>query len=85
MVVGHLGTAMCKSGAGRKRRRLASTVVQVAAGKDFWEWYQVLENIYIFNYLVTIISFENMHWTMLARNLKRLQRKWGQLSHLLFQ
>ena len=46
---------------------------------------QVLEKLDTFKYLVRILYFDNSKFPMVAWNLQRERRKWGQLSYLLYQ
>ena len=84
-MMGKLGTALCKRGTEkkRKRRRLPSTAAWVAAGTEFRALNQVLEKVITLNYLGRMMSLNDSNWTVFSRNLQRVHRKRVRLSPML--
>ena len=83
MSSGHLGITMWKSGGKRKHHHLDFIAAQLAAGTEFRAQDQVLEKLYMFNYLGRMLSFDDRYWPVVERNLHKDWSTWGRLSCLM--
>ena len=65
--------------------RISTNYSRIASWTQFWESDQVLNKVYIFNYLGSIISFYDRDCPDVSRNLYRAWSKLGWFSCLLGQ
>ena len=79
----HKITAMCRSGAERKRRRLAETEIQENTEMAFEVYGKQLKTVPIFKYLGRILTAGDEDWPAVAGNLGKAQKSWGRLKRIL--
>ena len=70
----HKNTAMCKSGAERKRRRLAETEIRESTEMAFEVYGKQLKRVPSFNYLGRILTAGDDDWPAVAGNLGKAQK-----------
>ena len=78
----HKGTAMCRSGAERKRRRLAETELQESTEMAFEAYGTQLEVVTSFKYLGIILMTGEDNWPAVAGNLGKARKIWGRLKRI---
>ena len=74
---------MCRSGAGRKRRRLAKTEVQESTEMDFEVYGEQLKTVPSFKYLCRILTKGGDDWPAVAGNLGKARKSWGRMQRIL--
>ena len=79
----HKSTAMCRSGAERKRRRLAETEIQESTEMAFEVYWKQLKTVSSFKYLGRILTAGDNDWPAVAGNLGKARKNWGQLQQIL--
>ena len=67
----HKDTAMCRSGAERKRRRLAEAEIREITERDFEAYGEQLELVPRFTYLGRVMTAGDDDWPSVAGNLKK--------------
>ena len=70
----HNSTEMCRSGAERKRRRLAETEMQENTEMDFEAYGKQLEAMPSFKYLGRILTAADDDWPAVAGNLGKARK-----------
>ena len=81
--VRHKSTDMCRSGADRKRRRLAETEVRYSTEKAFEVYGQQIQSVPRFKYLGRVLTEGDDDWTAVAGNLAKARKSWGRLQGIL--
>ena len=76
-------TAMCRSGADKKRRRDTEEELRESAERAFEAYGGQLESVSRFTYLGRVITAGDDDWPAVAGNLKKAQKIWGRLSRIL--
>ena len=79
----HKSTAMCSSGAERKRRRLAETEIQESTEVAFEVYRKQLKTVPSFKYLGRILTAGGDDWPAVAGNLGKARKSWGRLKRIL--
>ena len=79
----HHVTAMCRSGAEQKRRRLAETELQEITEMAFEAYGKQLEAVPSFKYLGRIMTVGDDDWPAVAGNLVKARKSWRQLKRVL--
>ena len=79
----HHNTAMCRSRAERKRRRLAETELQESTEMAFEAYRKQLEAVPNFKYLGRIMTAGDDDWPAVAGNLVRARNSWKRLTRIL--
>ena len=79
----HHGTAMCRSGAERKRRKMAETELRESTEMAFEAYGKQLEVVPSFKYLGRIMTAGDDNWPAVAGSLGKAQKIWGQLTIIL--
>ena len=74
---------MCRSGAERKRRRLAETEIRESTDMAFEVYGEQLNKVPSFKYLGRILTVGDDDWTAVAGNLGKARKSWGQLQQIL--
>ena len=74
---------MCRSGAERKRPRLAETEIQESMEMAFKVYRKQLKMVPSFKYLGRILTAGDDDWPAVAGNLGKAQKSWGQLKLIL--
>ena len=77
--VRHRDTAMCRSGAERKRRQLAEAEIRERTERAFKAYGDQLESVPRFTYLGRVMTAGDDDWPAVAGNLKKARRSWGRL------
>ena len=78
----HHDTAMCRSGAERKRRRVAETELQENTERAFEAYGNPIEAVPSFNYLGRIMTVGDDNWPAVAGNLLKARKSWGRLTRI---
>ena len=79
----HKSTAMCRSGADRRRRRLAETEVRESTEMAFEVYRDQLQTVPSFKYLWIILTEGGNDWPAVAVNLGKAQKSWGRMQRIL--
>ena len=79
----HKDTAMCRSGADKKRRRDTEEEIRESAERAFEAYGGQLESVSRFTYLGRVMTAGDDDWPAVAGNLKKARRSWGRLSRIL--
>ena len=79
----HKSTAMCRSGAERKRRRLAETEVRESTEMTFEVHGERLQTVPSFKYLGRILMEGDDDWPAVAGNLGKARESWGRIKRIL--
>ena len=79
----HKSTAVCRSGAERKRWRLAETEIRESTEMDFEVYGTQLKTVPSFKYLGRILTAGDDDWPAVAGNLGKVQKIWGRLKRIL--
>ena len=79
----HKNTAICRSGADRKRRRLAEAEVRESAEMAFEVYRKQLQSVPSFKYLGRTLTAGGDDWPAVARNLGKARKSWGGLQRIL--
>ena len=79
----HKSTAMCRSGAERKRRRLVETEMQESTEMAFEVYGKQLKTVPSFKYLGRILTAGDDDWSAVAGNLGKARKSWGRLKRIL--
>ena len=79
----HKSTAMCRSGADRKRRQLAETEIRESTKMAFEVYGRQLNTVPSFKYLGRILTAGYNDWPAVAGNLGKAQKSWGRLQRIL--
>ena len=79
----HPGTAQCKKGAERKRRRLAEAETQESAERAFEAYGEPIKNVTEFKYLGRVLTAGDDDWLAVVGNLGKARRIGGRLSRVL--
>ena len=79
----HNITAMSRSGAERKRRRLAETEIRESTEINFEVYEKQLKTVPSFKYLGRIMTAGYDDWPAVAGNLGKAWKSWGQLKQIL--
>ena len=79
----HHDTTMCRSGAERKRRRMAETELQESTERAFEAYRKPIEAVPSFKYLGQIMTAGDDNWPAVAGNLVKVRKIWGRLTHIL--
>ena len=79
----HKDTSMCRSGAERKRRRLAEAEIRESTEMAFEAYGEQLELVPRFTYLGRVITAGDDDWPAVAGNLQKARRSWGRLQRIL--
>ena len=81
--VRHKKTAMCRSGAERKRRQLAETEIRESTEMAFEAYGKQLQTVPSFKYLGRILTAGDDDWPAVSGNLGKAQKSWGWLQQIL--
>ena len=79
----HKDTAMCRSGAERKRWRLAEVEIRESTERAFKAYGEQLESVPRFTYLGRVMTAGDDDWPSVAGNLAKARRSWGRLQRIL--
>ena len=79
----HKDTAMCRSGADKKRRRDTEAEIRESAERAFEAYGGQLESVSRFTYLGRVMTAGDDDWPAVAGNLKKAWKSWGRLSRIL--
>ena len=79
----HKSTAMCRSGAERKRQRLAEIEIQESMEMAFEVYGTQLKTVPSFKYLGRILTAGDDDWPAVAGNLGKERKSWGRLKRVL--
>ena len=79
----HPGTAQCKRGAERKRRRLAEAETRESAERAFEAYGEPIKNVTEFKYMGRVFTAGNNDWPAVVGNLGKARRSWGRLYWVL--
>ena len=79
----HKDTAMCRSGAERKRRRDAEAEIRESAERAFEAYGGQLESVSRFTYLGRVMTAGDEDWPAVSGNLKKARKSWGRLRSIL--
>ena len=79
----HKSTAMCRSGAERKRRQLADTEVRESTEMAFEVYGVQLKTVLSFKYLGRIMTAGDDDWPAVAGNLGKARKSWGRMQRIL--
>ena len=79
----HKSTAMCRSGAERKRRRLAEEEIWESTEMSFEAYGKKLKTVTSFKYLGRILTAGDDDWPAVAGNLGKARKSWGRLQRIL--
>ena len=79
----HKATAMCRSGAERKRRRLAEAEVRESAEMAFEVYGKHFQSVPSFKYLVRTLTAGGNDWLLVAGNMGKARKSWGRLEQIL--
>ena len=79
----HKDTAMCRSGAERKRRRLAESEIRESTERAFEAYGEQLESVPRFTYLGRVMTAGDDDWPAVAGNLAKARRSWERLQRIL--
>ena len=74
---------MCRSGAEKKRRRLADAEVRDSAEMDFEVYREQLQVVPRFKYLGRILTEGDDDWPAVTGNLGKARKIWGRLQGIL--
>ena len=79
----HKSTEMCRSGADKKRRRLAEAEVRDSTKMAFEVYGKQIQSVFRFKYLGRILTEGDDDWPAVAGNLAKAQKSWGRLQGIL--
>ena len=79
----HKSTEMCRSGANKKRRRLAEAEVRYSTEMDFEVYGKQIQSVPRFKYLGRILTEGDDDWPAVAGNLAKARKSWGRLQGIL--
>ena len=79
----HLGTAQCKKGAERKRRRLAETETMENLERAFHAYGKPMEAVSEFRYLGRLLMATEDDWPAVTGNIRKAWVSWGRLARVL--
>ena len=79
----HLGTAQCKKGAERKRRRLAETETRENSERALHAYGKPMEGVSDFRCLGRILTATENDWLAVAGNIRKVRVIWGRLARVL--
>ena len=79
----HKDTAMCQSGAERKRRKDTEAEIRESAERAFEAYGGQLESVSRFTYLGRAMTAGDDDWPAVAGNLAKARRSWGRLGRIL--
>ena len=79
----HLGTAQCKKGAERKRRRLAETETRENSERAFHAYGKPMEAVLEFRCLGRLLTATDDYWPEVAGNIRKARVSWGRLARVL--
>ena len=79
----HKDTAMCRSGAERKRRRLTEAEIRESTEMAFEAYGEQLQLVPRFTYLGRVMTAGDEDWPAVAGNIKKARRSWGRLQRIL--
>ena len=79
----HKSTAMCRSGAERKRRRLAETEIRESMEMAFEVYGEQLKTVPSFKYLERILTAGDDDWPEVTGKLEKARKSWGRLHRIL--
>ena len=81
----HHDTAMCKSEAERKRRRMAETELRESTERAFEAYRRPIEAVHSFKYLGRIMMEGDDNWLAVAVNLVKARKSWVRLARILIR
>ena len=79
----HKDTAMCRSGAAKKRRQETEEEIRESSDRAFEAYGGQLEAVDSFTYLGRVMTAGDDDWPAVAGNLIKAWRSWGRLSRIL--
>ena len=79
----HLGTAQCKKGAERKRRRLAQMETREKSERAFHAYGKPMEAVLEFRYLGRLLTAKDNDWPEVAGNIRKARVSWGRLARVM--
>ena len=79
----HKSIEMCRSGADKKKRRLAEAEVRESTEMNFEVYGQQIQSVPRFKYLGRILTEGDGDWTAVAGNLAKARKSWGRLQGIL--
>ena len=79
----HKSTEMCRSGAERKRRRLAEAEIRDSMGMASEVYGQHIQSVPRFKYLGRVLTKGGDDWSAVAGNLAKARKSWGRLQGIL--
>ena len=78
-----MGTAQCKKGDERKRRRLTETKTRENSERAFHAYRKLMEAVSEFLYLGRLLTATDDDWPEVAGNIQKAQVSWGRLARVL--
>ena len=78
-------TDKCARGAEQKRRRLAEAELREILERAFKEYWEPLDNVTAFRYLVQVLTTRGNEWLAVVVNLGKARNSWGWLSQILIR
>ena len=81
----HKNIEMCRSGAEKKRRRLAEAEVRDSADMAFDVYREQLQTVPRFKYMGRILTEEEEEWPAVAGNLVKARKSWGRMQGILIR
>ena len=79
----HLGTAQCKKGAERKRRRLAEKETWENSERVFHAYGKPMEAVLEFRYLGRLLTATDDDWPEVVGNIRKARVSWVRLARVL--
>ena len=79
----HKSTMMCKSGAERKRRRLAEAEIRESTEMAFEVYGKQIESVPRFTYLGRVMTAGDDDWPEVEGDLAKARKSWGRLQGVL--
>ena len=79
----HKSTMMCKSGAERKRWRLAEAEIRESTEMAFEVYRKHIKLVPRFTYLGRVMTAGDDDWPAVAGNLAKVRKSWGRLQGIL--
>ena len=81
----HHGTAMCKKGVKRKKRRMAEAGLRDSTERSFEAYAKPLETVSTFKYLGRVMTAGYHDCPAVAGNLVKARKGWGRLLRILIR
>ena len=79
----HKNTEMCRSGAERKRWRMAEAEIRESTEMAFEVYGQQIQSVPWFTYLERVMTEGDDDWLAVAGNLAKARKSWGRMQVVL--